>query len=409
MKPIIATPNDHERYPKWHPKPSDKERIFMAANAFRFGWKDAGTQGDFIKMSRVPGQAIIEYRRNAKGKTDSYRNPTHSYASAFPLFCYGTLNNRECWGEEDGTPRLSPHVKRDYDYPAYDLRHVSQHLGVPCMLDTIPRDLSVELKVDCDFVGCNGMMDMYAHDEVLKGYGRLNGGTGYRSKVFNLNYWWHRPVERNGGSSLGNGWTGAEKIGEWNVDGRNIECGLKLETVGDNEFLYVSIVQDDTKHLILNVWEIWNWFQSVGWPTIQKHRTFKKIARRMQKPPTLTEFLVLCGLHMGNEIWWSDPNVASNKITYSRVQVTANGRTFSLIPEDAPNDDVPVPTPRDPAPERPMPLNPNPVAGVETGTDKAGAPHTKGVIPDGGMWMLDGNELIVAPPQQARSVRILKQ
>ena len=56
-----------------------------------------------------------------------------------------------------------------------------------------------------------------------------------------------------------------------------------------------------------------------------------------------------------------------------------------------------------------MPLNPNPVAGVETGTDKAGAPHTKGVIPDGGMWMLDGNELIVAPPQQARSVRILKQ
>ena len=400
MQSITATPNDNERYPKLHLKPSSDNKIFAAANAFRFGWKDAAQKGDFIKMSVDQYKAIIEYRRNAKGRKDSYGNPTQSYASAFPLFCYGTINNRECWGEEDGTPRLKPLVKRDYGYPAYDLKHVNKNLGVPCTLETIPKDLSVELKVDCDFVGCNGMLDMYAHGEVLKGHGLLNGGTGYRSKVFNLNYWWHRPVEQNGGSSLGNGWTGAEKVGDWHVDGRNIECGLKLETVGDNEFLYVSIVQDDTKHLKLNIYQVWHWFQTTGWPAISKHRTFKKIARRMQQPPTFSEFLVLCGLHMGNEIWWSDPSVQSNTIEYSRIMVTCRGETHSLLTGDAVSGAVSPPAPTMPAP---------PQNGVETGTDLAGVPHTKGVIPDGGMWMLEGNELIITPPSAADSVRVLKR
>lgn len=403
VQTITATPNDHERYPKLHPKPSSEHKLFAAANAFRFGWKDGATKGDFIEMGIADDAAYIKYQREAKDKYDSYGNATKDYAAAFPAWVYGTLNNRECWGEEDQTPRLPGDLRRDYDYPAYDLRHVNKHLGLPARFNNIPKDLRLEVDIESDFIGHNAMLDMYGHDRQLDGFGILNQGTGYRSKKFNLNYWWHAPVEPNGGNSLANGWTGATKIGEYRVDGRTIQLGLKLETVGDNEFLYGSVVQENTTRLRLNVHELWNWMRTTGWHDIQQSREYKRIVRRMASPPTINDMLTLCGLHIGNEIWYSKPGQGPTLIKYSKVDVTANGVTSSLIKQTTAS----VPTPVDPGPKNPAPGRNR--DRFQHGTDLSGAPHIKGELPEGGSWLVEGKELIVTPPHNVDSVRILRQ
>jgi len=309
--------------------------IFALTNGYKFTLDNGNDPDSFIKIGRRGRHGVIQYKRNAEGKTTEHRQSTNDFVAAFPFFGVGAYNGREC-SFLPSVPVLPGGEKlRQYDFPAHDLVEVAKRCGLPSRLEDL-KELKVSTIAKGDFYGANLFMDLYLQDDEAEGHtagykGTLNAINGNFTKHINVNVWFVHPENVNVPGALANGWTGAEKIGETFINATWYEVGVKIERVNGNEFLYVCLVPKSNKRVECDVNTIMHWIRGEGYDLVRASPHAMRQIQTMKKPPHRpTERSILCSLVLGAEIWFQNPQLEYNEIVLQDLKFTVNGKSFML-------------------------------------------------------------------------------
>ena len=285
--------------------------LFVNTNGYAFTTDNGNPPNAFIRIYRSMRDLIFKFSRDAEGVTTEHNQSTNDFVAAHPLVCVGAQNGREV-SHEPTAKLLSETVKRQYDYPAYDLEQCNSRVGLPSRLKDL-WELRIKGRSKGKFYVFNSFFDMYLHDLLaelaLQGYrGTLNAIDGNFTKSININMWFVKPDKVNA-RGLANGWTGAIDLKKWvRLDGIMFRIGLKHETVNSNSFLYVTLIpEEDITELDFNLMSVIDWSTGSMWEYITSEEIAKDLINSMPNPPKrpTEDNTALCSLNWGPEVWYT--------------------------------------------------------------------------------------------------------
>ena len=235
-------------------------------------------------------------------------------------------------------------------------------VSLPTFAKSFPK-LFVRGKIESDFFGHSAAYDMYWH-HTDKGFvsghkDTINAMYGSKTKAYNVIYWIHAPSNNNAGIELANGWSGAAKIAEKRIGGRNVQVALKQEKANNNNFLQIALIGEDTKEIEIPAHEINEWLMRDAWDTINRSSVGQTIMRQMgdQAPIQPHGRMAFGGGTLGSEVWFSDPDDSETEIVWDRFEFEVNGITYvpwvepHMVANDgtiAPKYGHPIVAPEDP-------------------------------------------------------------
>ncbi len=320
------------------PRPSDTapsgayakrevDSLLFLTNAFGYSYQ-------------IPEDSYVEWHIDDVNTTMKFHciNSDQYRVKAFPCAVLGTMGGRwETAGKLDPVAGMEKEFRmkgEGMQSPLFDLRPSQKNTGFPCRLSELP-ETTVQARTR--YAGnptVNTFLDMYLHDidnpqtaSHSSLIGDLNAINSNRTKAYNINVWFQLPDQTNGNSGRPDGaWAGGKVIGTTDIAGQPFHVILKIETGGGNYFRYVALipVNGPITHLSINAVMDWakNDMRGLLEPHPQAQELMAKADQRGYPAPRWPDDnMVLSGLHLGNEIWWSDPNGQEGVVHWETLQI----------------------------------------------------------------------------------------
>ena len=288
----------------------------------------------------IPLDSYIEWHLDKTSTMMKFRcvNSDQYRVKAFPCAVLGTMGGRwETTGNIKPLPGLDGEFRMKGDgmqTPIFDMKPAQLQTGFPCKLRDLPQtDLSVETRYSGNPT-VNTFLDMYLHDidnpqtaphdSLL---GDINAINSNRTKAYNINVWFQMPDQTNGNSGRPDGaWAGGKVIGVTEIAGQSFHVILKIETGGGNYFRYIALIPVTGPITSLSINNVMDWAQNGLKPLLESSAEAKQMMakadpRGYAAPRWPDKNMVLSGLHIGNEIWWSDPNGQEGIVHWPTLRV----------------------------------------------------------------------------------------
>ena len=335
--------NRAKTYLRAEPRPSDTapsgafasrevDGLLFLTNAYGYSYE-------------IPLDSYIEWHIDSVNTYLKFRcvNSDQYRVKAFPCAVLGTMGGRY---ETSGNPQPLKGMENEFrmkgegmQSPLFDLYPAQQQTGFPCKLKDLP-DTSITVKTS--YSGSptvNTFLDMYLHDidtaqtashpSLL---GDINAMNSNRTKAYNINVWFQMPDKTNGNTDRPDGaWAGGKVMGTTTIGSREFHVILKIETGGGNYFRYVALIPVNGPITALSVNEVMDWAQRDMRPILDGNSQAKEMMgkadpRGLPAPRWPDQNMVLSGLHIGNEIWWSDPNGQEGIVKWPKLRVDVKGK-----------------------------------------------------------------------------------
>jgi|GEM_PF-4078357 len=293
---------------------------------------------------QIPADSYIEWHLDKSNtqmrftciNSDQYR------VKAFPCAVLGTMGGRY---ETLGNPGVVRGLENEFrmkgeglQSPLFDLEPTQKLSGFPCFLSELPQ---TDINVSTRYSGnptVNTFLDMYLHDVDTPQtvshpslLGTTNGMNSNRTKAYNINVWFKKPDQSNGSTNRPDkGWAGGKVVGSANISGHAFNVILKIETGGGNYFRYIALLPVDDSIDTLNINQVMDWAQTEMRPILDasvdaKQMMAKPDPRGFKAPRWPDKRMVLSGLHLGNEIWWSDPSGQEGIVHWDNLRIDVEG------------------------------------------------------------------------------------
>lgn len=293
---------------------------------------------------QIPPDSYIEWHLDKSNTQMKFKcvNSDQYRVKAFPCAVLGTMGGRyETIGNPDSVKGLENEFRmkgEGLQSPIFDLKPAQKACGFPCFISDLPQ---TNLSVATSYVGnptVNTFLDMYLHDvdtpETASHsslLGTTNAMNSNRTKAYNINVWFRKPDQSNGGSTRPDrGWAGGKVVGRASISGHDFHVILKIETGGGNYFRYIALVPEANSIDSLNINQVMDWAQTDMRPILDasldaKQMMAKPDPRGFKAPRWPDKRMVLSGLHLGNEIWWSDPSGQEATINWETLRIDVEG------------------------------------------------------------------------------------
>ena len=293
---------------------------------------------------QIPPDSYIEWHLQQTASQMKFKcvNSDQYRVKAFPCAVLGTMGGRY---ETIGNPAPVAGLENEFrmkgeglQSPLFDLIPAQKQCGFPCFISELPH---TDITVSTTYAGnptVNTFLDMYLHDvdnprtashpSLL---GTTNAMNSNRTKAYNINVWFRKPDQSNGGSNRPDrGWAGGKVIGDATISGHAFHVILKIETGGGNYFRYIALVPKKNSIDTLNINQVMEWAQTDLRPILQASREAKQMMakpdpRGFKAPRWPDKRMVLSGLHIGNEIWWSDPSGQEGIVNWDTLRIDVDG------------------------------------------------------------------------------------
>ncbi len=304
---------------------------------------------------QIPLDSYIEWHIDGPGTYMKFRcvNSDQYRVKAFPCAVLGTMGGRwETNGKLEPLPGLDNEFRmkgEGMQTPIFDLKPAQRTTGFPCKLADLPQ---TNLSVVTSYSGnptVNTFLDMYLHDidnpqtaSHASLLGDLNAINSNRTKAYNINVWFRMPDQNNGNTDRPDGaWAGGKVIGVTDIAGQSFHVILKIETGGGNYFRYIALIPVNGPITSLSINNVMDWAQNGMRPLLESSSEAQQMMskadpRGYPAPRWPDKNMVLSGLHIGNEIWWSDPNGQEGIVKWPTLKVNVeNHGTFGWGDEDS--------------------------------------------------------------------------
>ncbi len=293
---------------------------------------------------QIPADSYIEWHLDKSNTQMKFKcvNSDQYRVKAFPCAVLGTMGGRY---ETIGNPASVKGLENEFrmkgegmQSPIFDLRPVQKQCGFPCAIKDLPQ---TDITIATDYSGnptVNTFLDMYLHDvdnpqtashpSLL---GTTNAMNSNRTKAYNINVWFRKPDQSNGGSTRPDkGWAGGKVVGRATISGHDFHVILKIETGGANYFRYIALLPEANVIDTLNVNQVMDWAQTDLRPILEANQEAKQMMakpdpRGYKAPRWPDKNMVLSGLHIGNEIWWSDPSGQEGIVNWETLRIDVDG------------------------------------------------------------------------------------
>lgn len=295
---------------------------------------------------QIPLDSYIEWHIDGPNTYLKFRciNSDQYRVKAFPCAVLGTMGGRwETNGKLEALPGMDDEFRmkgEGMQTPIFDMKPAQKTTGYPCKLADLPQTY---LSVDTSYSGnptVNTFLDMYLHDidnPKTASHASLNGDinaiNSNRTKAYNINVWFRMPDHKNGNTDRPDGaWAGGKVIGITDIAGQQFHMILKIETGGGNYFRYIGLIPVNGPITGLSINHVMDWAQTGMRPLLESSAEAREMMskpdpRGYPAPRWPDKNMVLSGLHIGNEIWWSDPNGQEGIVKWPvlRVDVENHG------------------------------------------------------------------------------------
>ncbi len=310
---------------------TESEGLLFLTNGFGFQYQ-------------IPPDSYIEWHLDKTNTQMKFKclNSDQYRVKAFPCAVLGTMGGRyETIGNPDPVKGLENEFRmkgEGLQSPLFDLAPAQKQCGFPCAISDLPQ---TDISISTDYIGnptVNTFLDMYLHDvdnPVTASHPSLLGTTNAmnsnRTKAYNINVWFRKPDQSNGNSNRPDrGWAGGKVVGKANISGHAFNVILKIETGGGNYFRYIALLPESNTIDSLNVNQVMDWAQTDLGPILQasseaKQMMAKPDPRGFKAPRWPDKRMVLSGLHIGNEIWWSDPAGQEGVVNWDTLRIDVEG------------------------------------------------------------------------------------
>ena len=335
--------NRAKTYLRAEPRPSDTapsgafasrevDGLLFLTNAYGYSYE-------------IPLDSYIEWHIDSVNTYLKFRciNSDQYRVKAFPCAVLGTMGGRY---ETSGNPQPLKGMENEFrmkgegmQSPLFDLYPAQQQTGFPGKLKDLP---ATNVTVKTSYSGSptvNTFLDMYLHDidtaqtashpSLL---GDINAMNSNRTKTYNINVWFQMPDKTNGNTDRPDGaWAGGKVMGKTTIGNREFHVILKIETGGGNYFRYVALIPVKGPITALSINEVMDWAQRDMRPILEgngqaQQMMAKADPRGLPAPRWPDQNMVLSGLHIGNEIWWSDPNGQEGIVNWPKLRVDVAGK-----------------------------------------------------------------------------------
>ncbi len=326
-----AEPKPSETAPHGSYASREVHGLLFLTNAFGYSYQ-------------IPEDSYIEWHIDAENTFMKFKciNNDQYRVKAFPCAVLGTMGGRY---ETSGKPQPLKGMENEFrmkgegmQSPLFDLYPAQKQTGFPCKLKDLPRtDISVET-IYSGNPTVNTFLDMYLHDidnpqtaSHPSLTGDINAMNSNRTKAYNINVWFRMPDQTNGNTNRPDGaWAGGKVMGITRIGNRDFHVILKIETGGGNYFRYVALIPVEGTITSLSVNEVMDWAVSsmrsiLEGNTEAQGMMAKADPRGLPAPRWPDSNMVLSGLHIGNEIWWSDPAGTEGKVEWPTLRIDVNG------------------------------------------------------------------------------------
>jgi len=309
----------------------EQNGLLFLTNAFGFSYQ-------------IPLDSYIEWHLDDRDTTMRFRclNSDQYRVKAFPCAVLGTMGGR--W---ETAGKLTPLAGMEKEFrmkgdgmqtPLFDMQPALKNTGFPCLLGDLP-ETTVQAKTR--YQGnptVNTFLDMYLHDvdnpdtashpDLL---GDINAINSNRTKAYNINVWFKLPEQSNGTTDRPDGaWAGGKVIGPTSIAGQMFNVIMKIETGGANYFRYIALLPAGGSLQQLSVNAVMDWAQTELRGLLESHSDARQMMakpdpRGYPAPRWPDQKMVLSGLHLGNEIWWSDPNGEEGVVHWDTLRIDVAG------------------------------------------------------------------------------------
>ena len=330
-KVIRGEPRNSETAPAGSYARTNSDGLLFLTNGFGYGYQ-------------IPLDSYIEWHLDKSNTQMKFKcvNSDQYRVKAFPCAVIGTMGGRY---ETLGNPRLVPGLENEFrmkglgmQSPIFDLTETQKLCGFPCFLSELPQ---TDITVKTSYAGnptVNTFLDMYLHDvdtpETISHpslLGTPNAMNSNHTKAFNINVWFRKPDHTNGREGQADkGWTGGKVVGRANISGHDFHIVLKIETSNTNFFRYIALVPVADSIDSLNINQVMDWVLTDLRPLLEANTQAKgMLAKADPRGFKLVRWpdkrMVLSGLHMGNEIWWSDPSGQEGVVSWETLRIDVDG------------------------------------------------------------------------------------
>ncbi len=294
---------------------------------------------------QIPEDSYIEWHIDGPATSMKFKciNSDQYRVKAFPCAVLGTMGGRY---ETSGNPKPLKGFENEFrmkgeglQSPLFDLAPAQQQTGFPCKLKDLP---DTHVSVRTRYSGnptVNTFLDMYLHDvdnaqtashpSLL---GDINAINSNRTKAYNINVWFQMPDQTNGNTNRPDGaWAGGKVMGITKIGKRDFHVILKIETGGGNYFRYVALIPVEGTITSLSIKDVMAWAKTSMREILSNNADAKQMMAKADPrgfaPPRWPDNdMVLSGLHIGNEIWWSDPGGQEGVVDWPTLRVDVEGR-----------------------------------------------------------------------------------
>lgn len=293
---------------------------------------------------QIPEDSYVEWHIDAERTYMKFKcvNDDQYRVKAFPCAVLGTMGGRY---ETSGKPMPLKGFEGEFrmkgegmQSPLFDLLPAQKLTGFPCKLSELPQ---TTLSVITAYTGnptVNTFLDLYLHDvdnaqtaSHPSLVGQINAMNSNRTKAYNINIWFQMPDQTNGNTSRPDGaWAGGKVMGIARVGSRDFHVILKIETGGGNYFRYVALIPVEGTITSLSINDVMTWAKTSMRPLLEGNpeaqvMMAKADPRGFPPPRWPDDNMVLSGLHIGNEIWWSDPGGMEGIVHWPTLKVNVDG------------------------------------------------------------------------------------
>ena len=328
---LRAEPRPSESAPHGAFASQEAHGLLFLTNAFGYSYQ-------------IPNDSYIEWHIDAEQTLMKFKciNNDQYRVKAFPCAVLGTMGGRY---ETSGKPKPLKGMENEFrmrgegmQSPLFDLLPAQKQTGFPCRLKDLP---TTKLTLKTTYLGkptVNTFLDMYLHDvdnpqtaSHPSLVGDINAMNSNRTKAWNINVWFQMPDQDNGNTNRPDGaWAGGKVIGTSQIGSRDFHVILKIETGGGNYFRYIALIPVEGTIHSLSINEVMNWAKSSMRPLLEQHSQAQQMMakpdpRGIPAPRWPDDDMVLSGLHIGNEIWWSDPNGEEGIVQWPTLRVDVDG------------------------------------------------------------------------------------
>lgn len=293
---------------------------------------------------QIPADSYIEWHIDAENTQMKFRcvNSDQYRVKAFPCAVLGTMGGRY---ETSGNPQPLKGLENEFrmkgeglQSPLFDLYPAQQQTGFPCKLNDLPKtDLTIKTRYSGNPT-VNTFLDMYLHDvdnaqtaSHASLLGDINAINSNRTKAYNINVWFQMPDQTNGNTGRPDGaWAGGKVMGVTRIGKRDFHVILKIETGGGNYFRYIALIPVEGTITTLSINEVMDWAKTSMRAILEGNNEARGMMakadpRGFPAPRWPDNDMVLSGLHIGNEIWWSDPNGQEGVVDWPTLRVDVDG------------------------------------------------------------------------------------